>query len=275
VRRWVAIDEQKIEGLTSLFASVTEWADRVEWSDRSRLARARKGAEEALAAYRTRLGGLPTTDSFAVGPVTAERIIALRGIELSPKALHDMARTFLGEVRAAIDVLRERLVSKYALPAETTADELHAFLNQRFRLEVNGDFDQVLLRYEKELASIVAFIERRSLFPIFEEQAIRILKTPEFMEPSIPAGAMMSPAPFRDGVRESFIYLTLSEALLDEHTELTIPSMMIHEGIPGHHLQLATASLHESVVRRQASSPSTCSLERMKSRRRTSCQAGL
>jgi uncharacterized protein (DUF885 family) len=46
------------------------------------------------------------------------------------------------------------------------------------------------------------------------------------------------------------VYLTLSEELLDEHTELAIPNMMIHEGIPGHHLQLATAAGHPSVVRR-------------------------
>jgi len=70
------------------------------------------------------------------------------------------------------------------------------------------------------------------------------------MEPGTPAGAMCEPPPFREGTRTSLIYLTLREDLLDEHTELSIPGMMIHEGIPGHHLQLATASLHPSVVRR-------------------------
>ena len=37
---------------------------------------------------------------------------------------------------------------------------------------------------------------------------------------------------------------------MDEHTELSIPSMMIHEGIPGHHLHLATAATHPSIIRR-------------------------
>ena len=70
------------------------------------------------------------------------------------------------------------------------------------------------------------------------------------MRPSIPAGAMTPPAPFRAGTATSLIFLTLSEELLDEHTELTIPVMMIHEGVPGHHLQLATASKHPSLIRR-------------------------
>jgi uncharacterized protein (DUF885 family) len=70
------------------------------------------------------------------------------------------------------------------------------------------------------------------------------------MRPSIPAGAMTPPAPFREGTARSLIFLTLSEELLDEHTELSIPMMMIHEGVPGHHLQLATAAKHPSRIRR-------------------------
>ncbi len=47
------------------------------------------------------------------------------------------------------------------------------------------------------------------------------------------------------------MYLTLGPERVREHSELTIPTMMIHEGIPGHHLQLAMAAGHPSLVRRQ------------------------
>ena len=60
----------------------------------------------------------------------------------------------------------------------------------------------------------------------------------------------MPPAALREGTRTSMVYLTVSEELMDEHTELGIPVMMVHEGIPGHHLQLATAAMHPSIVRR-------------------------
>jgi uncharacterized protein (DUF885 family) len=63
---------------------------------------------------------------------------------------------------------------------------------------------------------------------------------------------MISPAPFREGVRTSIVYLTLAEGRVGEHTKLDIPMMMVHEGIPGHHLQLATASMHPSTIRRHA-----------------------
>ena len=60
----------------------------------------------------------------------------------------------------------------------------------------------------------------------------------------------MQPAALREGMKTSLVYLTLSQELLAEHTELGIPVMMVHEGIPGHHLQLATASMHSSVLRK-------------------------
>jgi uncharacterized protein (DUF885 family) len=142
-------------------------------------------------------------------------------------------------------------VDKYGLRAETTRAELHTFLNRRFRVQIPpGQLDQVLVRYREEHARVSSFIRAHDLFPIPEDQDLQILETPGFMRPSIPAGAMTPPAPFRTGTATSLIFLTLSEELLDEHTELTIPIMMIHEGVPGHHLQLATASKHPSLIRR-------------------------
>ena len=49
---------------------------------------------------------------------------------------------------------------------------------------------------------------------------------------SLAYGAMEPPVAFRDGLRTSLVYLTLSEELRNEHTELSIPNMMIHEGVP-------------------------------------------
>ena len=61
---------------------------------------------------------------------------------------------------------------------------------------------------------------------------------------------MLPPAPLSVGRPRSIIYLTLNDALLAEHNRLSLPVMMIHEGIPGHHLQLGTASRHPRFIRR-------------------------
>ncbi len=251
VARWVDIDREKVEGLPGLLSTIEDWAAGVAFSQLPRLRAARAVAEEAAAGYLVWLAGQPTTPHFHLNEHTARRIVSLRGIAASLEELHSYARRFLAQTTRTIDTLRERLVVRYGLPADTTVEQLHGFLNERFAVKLaDGNLDSVLDRYQAEREKILAFIREHDLFPVFDEQDMKIIRTPDFMTPSIPAGAMMSPPPFRDGVRTSLVYLTLSQALLDEHTELGIPGMMIHEGIPGHHLQLATAARHPSIIRR-------------------------
>lgn len=251
VARWVDIERQKVEELPSLLDTLTGWAATVGWADRGRLGAATERARGALASYVQRLGELPTNPRFHLDRPTAERTVALRGIELSFDELHATARDFLRETDEATRALHRRLVHKLGLPATTTVAELQELLAVRHRVALGPDgLVGLLERYQQERASILEFIRARDLFPIPHDQDMRILRTPPFMEPSIPAGAMMSPPPFRAGTRTSLVYLTLRDDLVDEHTDLSIPNMMIHEGIPGHHLQLAWAAGHPSLVRR-------------------------
>ncbi len=251
VQRWAQMDLAKVRELPTLLGSMDSWAEAERWPDAARLKKANVAANEALAAYAGTLEALPTTRQLHVGVATAKRIVQLRGIEQSLDDLHAMARTFLGETQREIEALRARLVRKYELPLDTSRADLHKFLNQRFRVKITaGDFEQVLTRYRQEHEQLMRFITEHDLFPLPPDHALKILATPGFMRPSIPAGAMSPPAPFRAGIATSLIFLTLSEELLDEHTELSIPIMMVHEGVPGHHLQLATASKHPSRIRR-------------------------
>lgn len=251
VKRWVDMDVEKTAELPDFFASLYTWAEREQYPDLDRLKAARCNAEAALAGYSAKLQSLPTTSRFSIGSDQAARLIALKGIDLSLDELHQLAKNFLASTTREIEDLRHKLAAKYDLPDTITVEELHAFLNHKYRFILkNGSLDSLLPRYRQERKKIQSFIEKRNLFPLFAEQDMLLLRTPAFMAPSIPSGAMVSPPPFRPGVKTSLIYLTLSEELLDDHTELAIPCMMIHEGIPGHHLQLATACSHPSVIRR-------------------------
>lgn len=251
VLRWLSIDREKVEGLPGLLQNIEDWAVRTDFAALERLRAARAVAESATGDYLAWLAELPTTTHFHLNEQTARRIVHLRGIGVSLEEIHGYACRFLADTSETLSALRDRLVPRYGLPEETTVEQLHAFLNEKFAVKVvDGNLDSILDRYQAEREKILDFIKERDLFPVFEAQDMKIIRTPGFMEPSIPAGAMMSPPPFRDGIATSLVYLTLSEALLDEHTELGIPGMMIHEGIPGHHLQLATASRHPSTIRR-------------------------
>lgn len=256
VARWRAMDLEKVAALPSLFDTLENWSKSIDWPDAAALASARARAQQALDLYCERLRNLPVHDDIHVGSETASRIVALRGIEQDLDSLHAMARDFLAENAEAIERLRGKLAAKYDLASDTPASTLQQMLNERFALPIaKGRVDDVLGHYEAEREKVLAFVREHDLFPILAEQEMKIVRTPEFMAPTIPAGAMMSPPPFRAGTATSMIYLTLSEELLDEHTALSVPSMMIHEGIPGHHLHLASAARHASVIRRHFWAP--------------------
>lgn len=252
VKRWVALDSEKVAGLPDLLQTIYDWAEKEQYPEIRRLAAARKEAEAALIQYVDKLNVMPTTNNFFIGEEQTRKLIKLRGIDKSIEELHAMATKFLRDTAAELEQLRRQLVDKYKLRNSVTVEELHHFLSQRYRVKLGpaNSLSAVIERYQKERNKIRAFLEERALFPSSVKQDMLIMQTPAFMAPSIPAGAMVSPPPFRKGIKRSLIYLTLSEELLDEHTELSIPSMMIHEGIPGHHLQAAVAASHPSVIRR-------------------------
>ncbi|ADN76668.1 protein of unknown function DUF885 [Ferrimonas balearica DSM 9799] len=251
IARWVQIEHDTLEELPSLFQSIQQWAEQVTYSDQPALQHNITSALDAIAAYRQGLDALPTATDFTLGEENARTLVALNGIELSLEQIHQHTRDFVADTLANLEQLRQTLVARYQLPEDTDADGVHQFLNQRFAVAVpDGRLQAVIERYQAEAERIGEFIQARQLFDEPDDHAMTIMRTPEFMAPMIPAGAMMQPAALADGTKTSQIYLTLSEALLDEHTELGIPVMMIHEGIPGHHLQLATASGNDSLVRR-------------------------
>lgn len=249
--RWAVMDDERVRGLESLFDTLEGWAKDERFAGAARLARARQAASAALAGYLVSLRALPTTTALHLGEPIARRVVELRGIDRSFSELHRMARDFLAENASAIEALRALLAPRYGLDPGASLEALEAVLRERYAVKLEGGrLESVVERYGRERVKLLAFIRERELFPVPEDQDMLLIRTPPFLAPTIPAGAMVSPAPFRAGTKRSLVYLTLSEELLGEHTELSIPSMMIHEGIPGHHLQLASAALHPSLIRR-------------------------
>ncbi|MEZ4228549.1 MAG: DUF885 family protein [Polyangiaceae bacterium] len=251
VTRWVKMDQTKTSGLLELLDNLSGWATRERLGGSDRLATASERAKQSLLEYGKALGELRSAPDIHVGDMAMRDIISLRGIELPPEELKRVATEFLADTFAQIEELRARLAAKYDLPPETDNEQLQDFLAKRFKVTLpNNRLEDILDRYQLERGKILDYIRKHDLFPVPDDQDMLILRTPGFLEPTIPAGAMTSPAPFREGTKRSLVYLTLSDELVDEHTELSIPGMMVHEGIPGHHLQLSWGALHPSLIRK-------------------------
>jgi uncharacterized protein (DUF885 family) len=251
VERWVQIEFEKLEGLPTFFNNIIEWAQKVEFKNIDRLKKSVMSANLALKKYQIHLQNTSKSQNIFIGEKQMQLVLNSRGIKLSPDELHQIAKDFIKENLASVEELRTVLVSKYNLEKNSTAEEVQKFLAKEFKVKrTSEDFSFILERYETEREKILTFIRDRNLFPVMDDQDMHLMQTPSFMTPSIPAGAMIPPTPMREGIKKSLVYLTLTEELLDEHTEISIPGMMIHEGIPGHHLQFAWAAENSTTIRK-------------------------
>ena len=250
VRRWRDIELEQAEEVPDLFDSVLDWARETDFADTADLEASISDVNRALQDYRNALSAMDTTDDFAIGRGKVEELLALKRIDKSPEDLRQMAADYMGETQRTLEELRQRLVAKYGLDPETDTVTLHEYLNGKFAVELkNGELGSVLDHYQGERERVLQFINERQLFPVPDDQDMVIMLTPRFLQPVIPAGAMWPPLPLREGTARSMVHLTVKPDELDEHTHLGICIMMIHEGIPGHHLQFASAARQPSLIR--------------------------
>ncbi|WP_396588659.1 DUF885 family protein [Bermanella sp. R86510] len=251
ITRWMQVELEQGEGIPDFLDTIYAWAKQENYASLAELENAIDQCKQALTEYLTDISSRPTIDDFSIGEDKVNELLALRQIYKTPSELAQMAKQFMLETQQLLNDLTTKLAAKYDLPSDTNQEQLHTFLNEQFAAPLkNGDLDSILDYYHEQIQGIETFIQKNQLFPLPKQQKMTILKTPSFLEPVIPAGAMWPPLALREGSKDSMVYLTLKHDQLSEHTLLGIPVMMIHEGIPGHHLQLASAALHPSFVRR-------------------------
>jgi uncharacterized protein (DUF885 family) len=124
--------------------------------------------------------------------------------------------------------------------------------------------DELVDAYAREMARARDFVAERQLAPI-PEAPLGVIPTPAFMRPVIPYAAYDSPGAYsRD--RTGWFYVTVPDPrlppdqqnrILRDHCRYELAATALHEGYPGHHLQLVTAKNLRSDVRKNLWTPLT------------------
>ena len=118
--------------------------------------------------------------------------------------------------------------------------------------------------YAREMERARVFVSERGLARV-PDAPLNVVPTPAFMRPVIPFAAYDSPGPYsRD--RTGWFYVTVpdprlpagdQERILRDHCRFELPATALHEGFPGHHLQLVHAQEQPSDVRKNVWTPLT------------------
>jgi uncharacterized protein (DUF885 family) len=120
--------------------------------------------------------------------------------------------------------------------------------------------DDVVAAYRRAVVEAREFIVSHDIVTVPAGEELEVAATPEFLRSILPYAAYFQPGPFEKR-QLGFYYVTpprkglfgpqLEEALRN-HPNASLPTTGVHEAYPGHHLQLVSANLLPTTVRRVA-----------------------
>jgi uncharacterized protein (DUF885 family) len=117
--------------------------------------------------------------------------------------------------------------------------------------------DTAIDEYRAAMRAAHEFTVDRALVTVPDGE-LRVAPTPDFLRAMIPFAAYQGPAAFDgDGRGTFFVTLPRPNEPWRLHCRAELPSTALHEGVPGHHLQIVTACRLPRRVRRVLSSPAS------------------
>jgi uncharacterized protein (DUF885 family) len=248
MRLWLQLELEAAASLPDLFDDVRQAARNELGEDHSearRLAAATATTERALEDYsgwlRETLGR--ADDTFALGNEDYDELIRLRALDgLSTDEILDIGQAQLANAQRA----------RRAAAAQIDSAAAEADVLERVKSDHPSDFDQALETYRRAIDEARAFVVDHDIASLPEGESLSVAETPKYLRNVLPFAAYFAPPRFAADAKGLYIVTPSVDGdarAMREHNYASIYNTCIHEAYPGHHLQLATANRHPSLVR--------------------------
>jgi uncharacterized protein (DUF885 family) len=253
VARFTALAEKvAAQGGPFLSRVVPAAAEKASVKGAGALREAGERAAAALADYVAYAKSLPSREDFAAGREAFDRLLREHHVlEFDADSLLAFGRESVAQVEAEMKTLA----------AEIRAGAAPADLIEDFKKD-HPAAEEVLDFYRAWMDRSRAFVVEKDLCAIPEGEELEVIPTPEFERAVIPYAAYMPPAPYEKR-QKGFFYVTPvepdapaeeREQKLAGHNRVKVPVVALHEGYPGHHLQLCRANRVANRIRRETHS---------------------
>ena len=218
--------------------------DALPSADRARLDEAIARTKDALAKQERwiRKDLLPKAqDKVGIGAAKFRRLVALRELGLSVDEIYAIGKRFLRESRREL----ERLAKE--IPGGGTVERAKEAVKGDHPADWKGALDYTA----KAMQDAKRFIVERDVATIPTNEVLRVIETPPYLRHLLPFAAYNAPGHF-DPMQEGLYMVTPYEdkpEMLRENSFAGTRNTAVHEGYPGHHLQLSCANLNPSLAR--------------------------
>ncbi|UCE27434.1 MAG: DUF885 domain-containing protein [Candidatus Coatesbacteria bacterium] len=217
-----------------------------------RIADAGPKAAQALLDFVAYAKGLSQSPDYAAGTEVFDALLTeVHLLDYDADGLLNFGREMFDAINGQMAELADK-IEPGAAPGDILA-----------RLKENRPTaDEVLDFYVDLMNQTKQFVIDNGIVTIPSNEVLEVVETPEFERSTIPFAAYMPPAPYEDDQR-GFFYVTPvdPEAPEDEieqklkgHFKNKALITALHEGYPGHHLQICVANAHPNPVRKESGS---------------------
>jgi len=233
---------QRLPGFLQVIESAGKEA--LATTDRKRLEEAVAKTSDAVRGYAQWIEKdvLPRAKAeIGIGAAKFRKLVRLRELGMTVDEIYAIGKKFLRESKKAL----VRLSGEIRPGA--SVDEAKEIVKEDHPVR----FEEALAYTAKAMEDAKRFIVTHDLATIPPNEELKVIETPSYLRHVIPFAAYIAPARFEPH-KEGFYMVTPVEEkpeMLRELSYAGIRNTAVHEGYPGHHLQLTCASLNPSYSR--------------------------
>lgn len=179
--------------------------------------------------------------NYAISEEKYDRLLEKRMLSLTREEILGIGEEYVRTIRGDIDVLVRKIDSTASL------DEILKKIQENHP----PDFEGVIKECTKMMNQAREFVGTSGFATLPEGDVLDIQATPIFMRHFIPFAAYSSPGKF-DKVQKGIYMITPVEGGSESLSRFCFDDLIntsVHEGYPGHHLQLVCANLNPSLAR--------------------------
>ena len=237
VKLWTEIAIESAQGIPGLFQFITilgkgQISDELQASLEETVTILDEPLKEHMAWLKQLLSN--TTEEWAMGREKFERLIQYRGLGLTTDEILQYG------IQALKDLKDERRKTATQIDENKSIEEIIATIEK----DVPETFEDVLAATRIAVQEAKQFILDHDLATVYEEDELYVQETPPFMAPLIPFAALMPPSRFDD--KKIGVYVvTRPKDITSLGKQLNNPNtrnVAVHEGYPGHFLQLSASN---------------------------------
>ncbi len=244
VRLWIDMAIESAEQLPMLFKLIQMVAkeERLEEKKLEEISEATNKADEALDDYIEWLKEQrqKADDDYTIGEEKFEELLEKRELGYESEKILEIGQELLKEAKGEMEKYAEKIT-----PEGDVEDAV-----KKVESEVPENFEEAIEWYEKGLDDAKEFVQKNDLATIPENEDIEVIETPEYMRNIIPFAAYMGPAKF-DDIRKGMYMVTPPENhnKLNNYSYWDVRNTTVHEGYPGHHLQISASLENDDIFR--------------------------